>query len=330
MKSLDTPAVSIIVLTYNTKELIQRCLDSLLEASTGLDVEIIVVDNGSTDNAIPELSSKYQTVKFVKIDNNVGFGGGNNVGIQQAKGSYIVLLNSDAFFHSGALATAIKHMIENPTIGLGGAQLVKEDGSWLPSARLFPSVLNHFLMISGLANKFPRSRFFGRMDRSWDISNKIVEVDWVPAAFSIIRRDVLNKVGTFDKRFFLYFEEVDLCKRIKAAGYSVCYFPDVVVTHLCGKTTSQEKDQVFSKVGAQLVLPNLHSTFLYYYKHKGFIGAWAIRELLLWWHRLRHLKNRLSKSALSQKKVVESVNYIELIKTAWEDTNGGRVPPKKA
>ena len=128
-------------------------------------------------------------------------------------------MNSDAFLKPGALALSVEHMEKNPNAGLGGARLVGRDGSWQPGARMFPSTLNDLLMMSGLAANYPASQFFGRADRTWANPSEPAAVDWVPGAYSIIRKDVLDRIGGFDQRFFLYYEEVDLCRRIKAAGY---------------------------------------------------------------------------------------------------------------
>ena len=151
------PKVSIVIVTYNTKDLIQRCLDHL--ASNLRDCEIIVVDNGSIDGTYHLLKKNYPKVKLYRTETNLGFGGANNIGFSYARGEYVILLNSDAFPHPGAIEKAIQLMDENPKVGLGGARLISEDGSWQPSARMFPSILNDFLTLAGLAEKYLESRF---------------------------------------------------------------------------------------------------------------------------------------------------------------------------
>ena len=121
-------------------------------------------------------------------------------------------------------------MEQDPAIGAAGGSLVSRDGSWQPSARMFPSPLNDLLAFTGMAARFPRSRFFGRFDRTWADSDKPCEVDWVPGAFTILKAEALARIGFFDPAFFLYYEEVDLCRRIRAAGYRIHYQPDIVVT----------------------------------------------------------------------------------------------------
>ena len=135
------------------------------------------------------------------------------------------------------------------------------DGSWQPSARKFPSILDDLIVRSGLAARFSHSRFFGRFDRTWASVMEPAEVDWVPGAYSIIRTDVLAAAGPFDPRFFFYCEEVDLCKRIKQIGYSVCYWPDISVIHIGGESSRQMRSVEMSKVGGQLTLWRMRIRF---------------------------------------------------------------------
>jgi len=325
-----SPDVSIIIVSYNTRDLLKRCLSSLLQESSGINCEIIVIDNGSDkENSADVVTSQFPGIKLIVSDINVGFGAANNMGFRIAKGRYIALLNSDAFLHPNALSIAIEKMDANPKIGLGGAKLVGEDGSWQPSARMFPSPLNDFLYLSGLATKYPHSRFFGRADRTWAPVEEPTEVDWVPGAFSIIRREVLEQIGYFDERFFLYYEEVDLCKRIKNAEYSIWYWPDVIVTHLGGETCKKNSHLMFSSSGSQLVLWRMRSALLYFRKHHGLMGAYATRFIEQWWHTLRAKKNSMSQYPKNQSKRAESQTSVQLMRQAWKETNGGKTSPSR-
>ncbi len=131
----------------------------------------------------------------IRSEVNLGFGRANNLGFQSVRGRYAVLLNSDAFLTPGSLELSVAHIEANPRIGIGGGRLVGSDGSLQPSARMFPTVLNDLIVLSGLAARFPHSRFFGRFDRTWADEHEAAEVDWVPGAYSIIRREVLAEVG---------------------------------------------------------------------------------------------------------------------------------------
>ena len=154
-----TPDVSVIIVSFNTREVLRQCLQSVLDDANGLAVEIIVVDNASTDGSPEMVELDFPQVVVVRSEINLGFGEGNNVALRQARGRYFVLLNSDAFFVKGALALAIQHMDDNPSVGLGGCRLIGRDGSSQPSSRCFHSVTGDAIVLSGLAAKFPRSKF---------------------------------------------------------------------------------------------------------------------------------------------------------------------------
>jgi len=258
----------------------------------------------------------------------LGFAGANNLAFPHCTGRNIVLLNSDAFLHENAIQRAVQYMDESPDIGLGGARLVGSDGAWQPSSRMFPSPVNDFLVLSGLASRFPESRFFGRFDRTWADPKQPADVDWVPGAFSIIRRDVLERTGYFDERFFLYYEEVDLCRRIKQAGFRVRYWPDVVVTHLGGESSKTITAQNFSQSGSQLTLWRMRSAFLYYRKHHG-SAAWLAMELEKVWHAVREFRNKRSNDPGRLRKAYDSAVLAKLIEQAWQETSGGGVSPAR-
>lgn len=321
--------VSIVIVSFNTREVLRECLTTVQRESGGVSFEVIVVDNASQDGSADMVAQAFPWVRLVRSTVNLGFAAANNLAFSLIQGRYVVLLNSDAFLRPDALGRAVTHMDADPQVGLAGARLVGRDDSWQPSARQFPSLLNDFLALSGLAAKFPSSRFFGRMDRTWADPLQPAEVDWTPGAFSIVRRSVLEQVGYFDERFFLYYEEVDLCRRIRAAGYAVWYWPDVVVVHLGGESSKTMNQLALSPVGAQLTLWRMRSALLYYYKHNGAATAWLARQLETAWHGLRFLRNLCGSALERQVKVEESAAIRALIRQAWQDTQGGRSSPER-
>lgn len=324
---LRDPVASVVIVSFNTRDLLRDCLNSLVEESNGLQTEVLVVDNVSQDGSAEMVAREFPAVKLIRSDINLGFAAANNRAFAQAIGRYVVLLNSDAFPRPGALWRAIRHMEHEPEVGIGGARLAGRDGSWQPSARLFPSLLNDFLSLSGLAARYPKSRFFGRFDRTWADPSEACDVDWVPGAFSIIRRDALEKVGYFDESFFLYYEEVDLCRRFKSRGYRVRYWPDVTVVHFGGESSKTVTRMKLSQSGSQLALWRMQSAFLYYRKHHG-LKAWLAKEMERVWHRMRAWKNKPGQSA-SEMKRDDSRAIQGLLERAWKDTSGGRVSPAR-
>ena len=326
--STDTFDVSIVIVSFNTREVLRECLESVERESAGLRVEVFVVDNHSSDGSPEMIEREFPQVRLFRSEVNLGFASANNVALEVVRGRYPVLLNSDAFLRAGALALAVQHMDENPAVGLAGARLVGRDDAWQPSARMFPSLLTDFFVMTGLAGKFPRSRVFGSFDRTWADPMVACECDWVPGAFSIIRAEALRKAGLFDPEFFLYSEEVDLCRRIQGAGYKIRYWPDIVVTHIGGESSRQVKSLEMSKVGAQLVLWRMRSTLLYYRKHHG-MGAWWAKVLEIALYRLVMLRNSFTSDSHRQARAREHRKLIAIMNQAWADTQGGRVSPPR-
>jgi GT2 family glycosyltransferase len=323
-----TLTISVVVVSYNTRDLLRDCLNSLYREMEGISNEVFVVDNVSRDGSADMVEKEFPSVRLIRSSVNLGFAAGNNKAFPLATGRYIVLLNSDAFLGRDSLRLSIGYMDADPRVGLGGARLIGIDQSWQPSARMFPSPLNDFLSLSGLAAKFPKSRFFGRQDHTWIDSNQPLDTDWVPGAYCIIRRTTLEQVGYFDEQFFLYYEEVDLCRRMKKAGYVIRYWPDVVVTHLGGESSKTVKTLSMSRSGAQLELWRMRSAFLYYRKHHGNL-VWLHREIETVWHRCRRLKNKLMSSAFDSEKADHSKVVIQLLNEAWQETSGGSVSPSR-
>ena len=326
--------VSVIVISFNTRDLLRECLTSLLDECANLEAssEVIVVDNASRDGSAEMVEAEFTKsrlpVRLIRSDVNLGFAAANNLAMEHTQGRYIVLLNSDAFFHPGALRRAIDHMDDDSTIGIGGARLVSRDGAWQPSARTFHSIWIDAIVLTGLAARFPRSRIFGAPDRTWADPDQPAEVDWVPGAFSILRREALARTGLFDPAFFLYYEEVDLCLRVKEAGFRVLYWPDVVVTHIGGESGRQLRSLKFSKTGAQVVLWRMRATLLYYRKHHGF-QAWFAKALEETIYHLRWIRNRYSNSPVRRERAEEATLLIEMMRQAWNETNGGRISPPR-
>lgn len=327
MNDSAQPDVSVIIVSFNTRDLLRECLNTLYRYCAGVALETIVVDNASRDESAEMVEAEFPDVLLIRSDVNLGFGPANNRGFERARGRYVVLLNSDAFLGESALARAVELMDCHPGVGLAGGLLVGRDGEWQPSARLFPSVLNEFLTLSGLSARYPGSRFFGRVDRTWADFREPAEIDWVPGAFSIVRREVLDRLQGFDERFFLYFEEVDLCRRIRSLGYGIAYWPQIEVIHIGGESSRTVEQLGFSSAGKQLTLWRMRSQALYYRKNHGAMAAWASMQLECGWHIARKWLNRMRGGERAAPKVAESEALVELWRTAWRETRGGAVSP---
>ena len=329
MSMTSSPDITFVIVSYNTRDLLRKCLESIRQESIELHTETIVVDNASRDGSADMVRQAFTNVVLIESPVNLGFAAANNRAFEKAQGQYVVWLNSDAFFTPGALKHALAHMAHFPKAGLAGGQLIGRDNAPQPSARAFPSPLNEFLTLSGLASRYSHSRFFGRPDRTWSDLTQPAKVDWLPGAFLIIRRQVLEMVGYFDENMFIYFEEVDLCRRIREAGFEVWYWPDVRVIHLGGESSKTVKRLSMSSSGSQLSLWRMRSQFLYYRKHHGFLGAFGSKMVEKMLHQVRALKNSLTAHPDSQTKKEESKTIISLLEQAWNETRGGSVSPSR-
>ncbi|WP_420236774.1 glycosyltransferase family 2 protein [Telmatobacter bradus] len=315
---------SILIVSYNTRELLRRCLLAVEEECARLpaeeSAEIVVVDNASADGSAAMVEAEFAgRVRLIDGGANLGFGVANNLAIEAAQGEFLVLLNSDAFFHPGALARAIAHMRAEPHAGAGGARLVAEDGSGQPSARAFPSLCGEALILFNLSQRFGHTRLFG-----WADPAVAAPVDWVTGAFMILRREALAASGLFDPRFFLFSEEVDLCRCIHQAGYGVYYWPDVVVTHLGGGSSSDAPGA--NAFNPRIELWQLRSMLLYFGKHHGG-KARLVFWLFLFFYALRFWRNRLSRALPRKARAQQAGSMIRLLRQAWRETSGGRVSP---
>lgn len=314
--------LSIAIISFNTKTALRNCLRSVFDTRGDMSLEVIVIDNASNDRSAEMIRNEFGAAHFIQNKHNVGFAAAVNQAARIAKGKYLLLLNPDAVIKEKALANAYEKMENTPRAAVAGGLLLSQDGTPRPSGRMFPSLLNLFLTLTGLANRFPKSRFFGRTDRTWAPLEKGARVDWVPGAFAIIRKSVFDQLGGFDERFFLYYEEVDFCRRAKQANYEVWYWPEIKVIHEGGSSSKTVKGHHFSESGSQIMLWNFRSRFLYFYKYHGWLLVWAVKAMELTRCGIRTLlrskdetKNKVSK------------NISKLIKQAWEETRGGRISP---
>jgi N-acetylglucosaminyl-diphospho-decaprenol L-rhamnosyltransferase len=264
------PDISVVVVNYNTGHLLARMFAALDAATASLKMDVIVVDNASSDDSIAILESKFPIVTLIRNATNVGFGRANNQAIPHARGRYVLLLNTDAFVATDTLEKTIAFMAEHPRCGVLGVKLVGEDGSLQPSCRYFPTPWNVFLQRTGLSWLFPRSRLVD--DMSWDHAS-VRLCDWVPGCYYLVRSEVVCQVGLFDPRFFLYYEEVDHCRAVKTAGWEVIYYPYTEVMHIGGE--SAKSTSTISEIGRQISPLQIESELLYFRKYYGLSGVIA-------------------------------------------------------
>ncbi|MFH1776946.1 MAG: glycosyltransferase family 2 protein [Candidatus Omnitrophota bacterium] len=241
--------ISFIIINYNTGTLLKNCIASIYNCCKNISFEILVVDNASEDESILMVKKNFSMVTIVENNKNVGFSKANNQAIQQSKGSYLFLLNPDTKIIAANMNNLIEFMDKNSGIGAVGAALLNQDGTPQPSCRQLPSLKSIFWKTLLLDSKnFQQTTF--------DFPQ---EIEQPMGAAIVVRRMALDKIGLFDEQFFLYYEEVDLCKRLKDAGWKIYFYPEIKIIHY-GCISSF---QFFSKN----IVENYRSLYKYFHKH---------------------------------------------------------------
>lgn len=256
------PKLSIIVVSYNTKEYLKQCLDSIYgaESVSASEYEIIVVDNASNDESAQMVKKNFPAVDLIVNEQNLGFAAASNQGIKQAKGRYILLLNPDTIVLDDALEKMIDFMDAHPELGISSCQLLNEDRSLQPTGGYFPDLLRVFAWMFFLDDLPLITGFFHSYHPQPSFYQKERQLDWVTGAFLFIRKEVVKKIGLLDEDFFMYVEEVDYCFRAKQAGFKVAYWPRAKVIHL-GRKSLQ------SAIGA--FVKEYQGLKLFYQKHSS-------------------------------------------------------------
>ncbi len=227
--------LSIIILSFNTKDITGRCLNHLKKAKDYCEkrlknnIEVIVVDNGSEDGSPQMIKEDFPWVKLMALKENSGFSKGNNIGMKKAKLPFILLLNSDVYLSEESLYKALAYFRVNLNCDVLGARLELANGKLQASAGPLPNPLNIIFWIFGLLGFHPKSSSY---------FNKAHQVGWVMGAFFMLKRKVWEKVGGFDENLFMYLEEVEWCKRIKGQGFKVWFVPTVCAVHLHGASSN--------------------------------------------------------------------------------------------
>jgi GT2 family glycosyltransferase len=259
VKAID---LSIIVVAYNVRELCDECFRAIRASKDTLAKEILFIDNGSVDGTADHVAKYFPEVTLIRSPTNLGFIRANNLAYKQAKGKYILMLNSDAFVLENTLQETVDFMRQHPETGVVGARLVGRDGALQPSARYFPTPLKSFLNQLGLLSKVP---FVGPLDDlTWD-HKSVRDCDWVVGCYLLTRKDLVDAMGFFLREdFFMYNDDNDLCLRIKRLGYKVTYYP-VDCIHLGGATA--KKIARTTKAGVQVEKFQIESQAIYYRKN---------------------------------------------------------------
>lgn len=252
--------IDLIIVNYKSTDYLNRCLRSVYRSLNGTKTNVYVFDNGSSDH-VDQIKDSFPEVNLLKDNRNLGFSRAVNIVSKKTSSSYVVFLNPDAIIKNGLFESAKKFMEANPDVGIIGPRILDPDGCVQGSARAFPTFLSGLAGRRSLITKmFPGSRLACTNILSNNSDGKTpMEVDWVSGACMFVRRDALDDVGLFDERFFLYWEDVDLCKRMVTGGWKVVYYPSAAIEHAVGGSSGRNL--------VRSVFEFHKSAYLYFGKH---------------------------------------------------------------
>jgi GT2 family glycosyltransferase len=266
MLTSQQPDLAVVVVSYNARDLLERCLRSVQASLGGYSHEIVVVDNASEDGSPELVASAFPNVTLVRSPENRGFAAGVNHGISASTARYVLLLNSDATIDGAAISALVRSMDEHPTAGAAGGMLLNPDGSFQGSYADFPTLASETILATGLSRWLLPATF---PSHPVEQSQTLRTVDWVCGAVMLLRRRAIEEIGPFDEAFFMYAEEVDWCYRARQRGWSVLYVPEARIVHLIAgsyaRAPMRRREQIY------------RSKWLYLRKNSGLVPALAFR-----------------------------------------------------
>jgi GT2 family glycosyltransferase len=251
--------VSVVILSWNTRDLLSQTLTSLYQQTHGVTFETIVVENGSSDGTREMIRQDWSQVRLVDLPENLGFAIGNNRAFERARGRYVLLLNSDTIVLPSTVPGLATFLDRHSRAACVGARLRNSDGTLQRSMGSFPGLVEDFLIYTELWRLPVLRAFLARRDPWWGDHDRALEIDWVKGACLMVRKTVIDQVGGFDDDHFLYAEEIDWCYRMRKAGWRVFFTPDAEVIHLGGRSAVQ--------LGSERVVLLYESRYWFYRKH---------------------------------------------------------------
>jgi GT2 family glycosyltransferase len=258
--------LSIIIVNYNVKEFLQNLLHSISKSSGHIKLEIIIVDNASNDGSVEFISNNYPEVILIANQKNLGFSKANNIGLNLAKGKYILLLNPDTLVSEDTIEKMINFFELNPMVGLAGCKILNPDGTLqLACRRSFPGPWTSFCKVTGLSNLFPKSKLFARYNLTYLDPGQTYEVDAISGSFMMFRKDVYERIGGLDEKFFMYGEDLDFCYRVQKSGLKVYYVHSTQIIHYKGESTKKsglDETKIFYNAMHLFVKKHLSGSFL--------------------------------------------------------------------
>lgn len=284
-ETTELPILSVIIVNWNTRDLTAACLESVAAEIPRLHrwfvedqqrvaqietiVQTIVVDNASHDGSVAALRAQFPWIQLVENPNNIGFAAANNQALADCRGDYVLLLNSDTVVLPGAFVELVAYLEAHPTVGAAGSRYFNPDGTLQPSCYPAPTVSRELWRLFHLDKLYPYGIY--RSDQWADDQPR--QVDIVQGASLMIRRAIATELGLFDTDYFMYTEEVDLCRRIRLAGWQIVWVPQSTIIHYGGQSTQQVAQAMFLQL--------YRSKILYFRKHHGRIATLLYKGVLM-------------------------------------------------
>lgn len=261
------PAVSVVIVVWNAKKYVIECLESLREHCRKSCDEVIIVDNASSDGTPELIAEMFPEFRLICNSENLGFAKANNIGLAEATGDYLCLVNSDVKFTSDCISPMLKYLGENPRVAVLGPKMLAPDGVAWRSTMRFPTVWNQFCRALGLDVAFKKSRLFGGLLMSDFDHQTTAPVEVLNGWFIVVRRSAINRVGLLDPQFFMYGEDVDWCYRFRQAGDEVVFFAEAEAIHYGGASSANAPVHFY--------LEMCRANWQYWEKHKGWFSQIA-------------------------------------------------------
>ena len=293
--------LTVVIVNYNVKYYLEQCLYSVERALQGMQGEVYVVDNASSDGSVAYLRRKFPWVYYIENKENYGFSVANNMAIRKARGEYVLLLNPDTIVGENTLKQCMTFMDAHPQVGGLGVRQQRVDGSMAPESRRgIPTPWTAFCKMSGLGSRFPKSTLFGRYYMQYLPIDRPVEIEVISGACMFIRSEVFKKCGLLDETFFMYGEDVDMSYRILKAGYKNCFLPATIL-HYKGESTQKSSYRyaiVFHK-----------AMYIFFKKHfsYNFLLLFVVSLLIYGKAFLTYLKNQFAKNGEKEEVIMEDM-----------------------
>jgi hypothetical protein len=266
--------ISVVIVSWNTKNYLDKCLHSLKgKAGAGFDLEVIVIDNNSNDKSATMVKENYPDIKLIENETNLGFARANNIGIEKASGKYILLLNPDTEIFENSIEKMVEVLRKDNAVGAVGPKILNSDGTiQYECARNFPTVLSEFFVTSTIYKRFPANKFAGRYLITYWNHEDSRDVACISGACMLIRKRCFDSIGLLDESFFMYAEDTDFCYRLNKKGYSIRYVAESEIIHHWGKSSEQAP--------VNMSRESKESIFKFFRKHYGFLTAARYRAMI--------------------------------------------------